>query len=152
MVKTEKGDLLHSSGNAVGRGRVSTGLIFSHLQGTDMNYRLKWTKNWGQGLKVCMAKQSQSQVFSVCQLSQSNCSQRYSREDVITVITRGEQSGSHEMTAPAPGCSLIIIGNCPHLEAYSVLQVSTVPDEKFQSLVIKMLSVVSFLESKVIAK
>jgi hypothetical protein len=39
-------------------------------------------------------------------------------------------------------CSLIIMGHCPHLEGWSVLQVSTVPYGKFQSLVIKMLSVI----------
>jgi hypothetical protein len=57
-----------------------------------------------------------------------------------------------KMTAPASGCSLIIVGNCPHLEGWSVLQVSAVPYGKFQSLVIKMLSVLSYLKSKVIAK
>jgi hypothetical protein len=31
------------------------------------------------------------------------------------------------MIAPAPGCSLIIIGNCPHVEGWSVLEGSTVP-------------------------
>jgi ABC-type microcin C transport system permease subunit YejB len=50
------------------------------------------------------------------------------------------------MNAPAPGCSLIITGNCPHLEGWSVLLVSTVPYGEFQSLV--MLSALSFLESK----
>jgi hypothetical protein len=39
MVKAEKGDLLQGSGYAMGRGRVSTQLILSHLQGTDMSYR-----------------------------------------------------------------------------------------------------------------
>jgi hypothetical protein len=33
MVKAEKRDLLLSSGHAVGKGRVSMGLILSHLQG-----------------------------------------------------------------------------------------------------------------------
>jgi hypothetical protein len=41
MVKAEKGDLFHSSGHAMGRDRVSTQLIFSHLRGTDMSYMLK---------------------------------------------------------------------------------------------------------------
>jgi hypothetical protein len=61
--------------------------------------------------------------------------------------------GSHlvPMIAPALGCSLIIVDHCPHLEV-SVLQISTVPHGKFQSLVIKMLLVLSFLESKVITK
>jgi hypothetical protein len=40
MVKAEK-DLLHGSEHAVGRGRVSTKLIFSHLWDTDMTYRFK---------------------------------------------------------------------------------------------------------------
>jgi hypothetical protein len=35
MEKAEKG------GHAMGRGRVSTQLIFSHLQGTDRNYSFK---------------------------------------------------------------------------------------------------------------
>jgi hypothetical protein len=40
------------------------------------------------------------------------------------------------MIAAAPGFRfLIIINNCPHLERWSVLQVSTVPCGKFQSLV-----------------
>jgi hypothetical protein len=56
------------------------------------------------------------------------------------------------MIAPAAGCSLILIGNCLHLEEWSVLQVLTIPHGKFQSLVIKILSVLSFLKSKVIAK
>jgi hypothetical protein len=62
----------------------------------------------------------------------------------IAVITWGEQSGSHEMITPAPEYSLSIIGNCPHLEGLSVLQVSTVPYRKFQFLVIKIVSVFSF--------
>jgi hypothetical protein len=56
------------------------------------------------------------------------------------------------MIAPGLGCVLFIIGNCPHLERWSVLQVSAAPYEKFQSLVLKMLLVLSFLESKVIIK
>jgi hypothetical protein len=47
----EKGGLLHGSGHAVGRGKVSTELILSHLQSTEMSYRFKWTKNWGQEAK-----------------------------------------------------------------------------------------------------
>jgi hypothetical protein len=47
-------------------------------------------------------------VSSGCPLSRSKDSERGSGEDDITVITWGEQSGSHEMmVAPAPGCSLI---------------------------------------------
>jgi hypothetical protein len=34
--------------------------------------------------------------------------------EVITVIAWGEQYGSQEMIIAASGCSLIIIGNCPH--------------------------------------
>jgi hypothetical protein len=41
MVKAEKGDSLHGLGHAMGRGRVSTQPIFSHIQGADMSYRLK---------------------------------------------------------------------------------------------------------------
>jgi hypothetical protein len=37
MVKVEKEDSLHSSGHAMGRGRVSTPLIFNHILG----YRFK---------------------------------------------------------------------------------------------------------------
>jgi hypothetical protein len=37
-MKAEKEGLLHSSGHAMGRGRVSIQLILSHLQGTDMSY------------------------------------------------------------------------------------------------------------------
>jgi hypothetical protein len=44
MVKAEKGDSLHGLGHAMGRGRVSTQLIFNHLQGTGMSYRFKKTK------------------------------------------------------------------------------------------------------------
>jgi hypothetical protein len=75
-----------------------------------------------------------------------------SREDVMAVITWGEWSPSHEMIASALGCSLIIIDILSYLEGWSVLQVSTSPCRKFLSLVIKMLSLLSFLESKVIAK
>jgi hypothetical protein len=56
------------------------------------------------------------------------------------------------MMTPALGYSFIIRSNCPHLAGWSVLQVSTVPYGKFQFIVIKMLSVLSFLESKVITK
>jgi hypothetical protein len=49
MVKTEKGGLLYSSGHAMGRGRVSTQLTFSLLQGTDLSYRFKYTKELGAG-------------------------------------------------------------------------------------------------------
>jgi hypothetical protein len=44
MMKAEKGDLLHGCGHVMGRGRVSTQLIFSHLQGIDMSYKFKYTK------------------------------------------------------------------------------------------------------------
>jgi hypothetical protein len=44
-------------GTCHGRGRVSTQSVFSHLWGTHMSYRFK---NWGQGIRVCIAKQSQS--------------------------------------------------------------------------------------------
>jgi hypothetical protein len=40
MVKAEK-DLLHGLGHALGRDRVSTQSIFSHLPDIDMSYRLK---------------------------------------------------------------------------------------------------------------
>jgi hypothetical protein len=59
----------------------------------------------------------------------------------ITVITWREHFGSHEMITPVPWCSFIIIGNFPHLERWSVIQVSAVPYRKFQSLVIKIVSV-----------
>jgi hypothetical protein len=35
----------------MGKGRVSTQLIFSHLWGTDMNYSFKWTKELKAGDK-----------------------------------------------------------------------------------------------------
>jgi hypothetical protein len=41
MTKIEKGGLLHGSGHAVGRGWVSTQLIFSHLPGTEMRFSFK---------------------------------------------------------------------------------------------------------------
>jgi hypothetical protein len=41
MVEAEKGDLLHGSGHVVGRGRITTQSIFSHLQGKSMSYRFK---------------------------------------------------------------------------------------------------------------
>jgi hypothetical protein len=50
-VKAEKGDLLHGSAHAVGRGRISIQLILSHLWGTDMSYRFKKTKELGIGDK-----------------------------------------------------------------------------------------------------
>jgi hypothetical protein len=51
MVKAKKGGLLHNS-FAVGRGRVSTQLIFSHLCSADMNCRFKYIKELGVGDKV----------------------------------------------------------------------------------------------------
>jgi hypothetical protein len=39
MVKAKK--IYYLAQAAVGRGRVSTQLVFSHLRGTDMNYRVK---------------------------------------------------------------------------------------------------------------
>jgi hypothetical protein len=48
MVKAEKGGLLHDSGYVMGRGTVSTQLIFSLRQGTDMSYRLN-TQRTGDG-------------------------------------------------------------------------------------------------------
>jgi hypothetical protein len=60
MVKAEKGGLLHGLGHALGRGRVSTQLIFSHLLGTE---GLSRQKNWRQGTKVWIVKQSQSKVW-----------------------------------------------------------------------------------------
>jgi hypothetical protein len=41
MVKAEKGGLLQVLGHVVGRGRINTQLILSHLQGTDMSHRFK---------------------------------------------------------------------------------------------------------------
>jgi hypothetical protein len=41
MGKAEKVGLVHGSGQVMGKGRVSTQLIFSQLQGTDMSYRFK---------------------------------------------------------------------------------------------------------------
>jgi hypothetical protein len=58
-MEAEKGS--HGSGDAVGRSRVSTQLVFSHLWDTDMSYRFKQIKNWGQGTNVCIVKQFQSQ-------------------------------------------------------------------------------------------
>jgi hypothetical protein len=55
------------------------------------------------------------------------------------------------MTRRDTGRSLTIAGHRPHLEA-SVPQVPTVPCGKFRSLVIKRSSVLSFLESRLIAK
>jgi hypothetical protein len=48
-------------------------------------------------------------------------------EVVISVITCGEHSGYQDIIASAPVCSLIITGNYPHLERWSVLQGSAVP-------------------------
>jgi hypothetical protein len=50
------------------------------------------------------------------------------------------------MVTHSPRGSLVITVNCPHLEGWSVLQVFAVPYGKFQSLVMKMLSVLSFLK------
>jgi hypothetical protein len=41
LVKIEKGNLSQNSGHAMGKSKVSTQLIFSHLKGTDMSYRFK---------------------------------------------------------------------------------------------------------------
>jgi hypothetical protein len=52
MVKAEKG---HRWGHAVGRGRINTQPIFSHLQGADMSCRFKQTKELGAvDKKVCI--------------------------------------------------------------------------------------------------
>jgi hypothetical protein len=58
----------------------------------------------------------------------SPCSSGFWRsgEVAITVITGGEKSGSCEMIALALWYSLIIIGNCPHVGKWSVLQGSVV--------------------------
>jgi hypothetical protein len=40
-------------GTCLGKRQGYTQLILSHLWGTDMSYRFKQTKNWGQGTKVC---------------------------------------------------------------------------------------------------
>jgi hypothetical protein len=144
-----KRDLLHGSGHAVGRSRESPQLIFSHLWGTDKSCGLNRHKNRGQGTKVCIIKQSQSQVCSGWPLSQSKGSQRGFGEDVMAVITWGKQSGSCEMTASAPQCSLIITDSCPHLEGClsctchcSLWEVSVSCH--------KDVYVLSFLESKVL--
>jgi hypothetical protein len=39
--RAEKGGLLHCLGHTVGRSRVSTQPIFSHLWGTDMSFSFK---------------------------------------------------------------------------------------------------------------
>jgi hypothetical protein len=36
MVRAEKGNLSHGSGLAMGRGRISTQLILSHLNGREL--------------------------------------------------------------------------------------------------------------------
>jgi hypothetical protein len=63
-------------------------------------------------------------------------------EVIISVITWEEQPGSHEMITTAPGCSLYIIGNCPHffgrgggLSCKALLFLR----DSFQSLVLQML-------------
>jgi hypothetical protein len=80
MVKEEKGGLLHGLGHALGRGRVSTQLIFSHLRVQTWVIGLSRQKNeeggpW-QETKVWIVKQSQSQVCSAWPLSQSKCSRK----------------------------------------------------------------------------
>jgi hypothetical protein len=95
----------------MGRGRINTALIFSHLQATDMSYRLNRQKNLGQGTKVCIFKQPQSQVCSVWPLSRSKGPQRSSGENGIAVITWGEKSVFCEMITPAPWWSLVITGD-----------------------------------------
>jgi hypothetical protein len=52
MVKAETGGLLHGWGHAIGRGRVSTQFIFSHLWSIDMSHRFRQTKELGAGDKV----------------------------------------------------------------------------------------------------
>jgi hypothetical protein len=47
----QKVGLVHDSGHVLGRGRVSTQLIFSHLWHTDISYRFKQTKELGTGDK-----------------------------------------------------------------------------------------------------
>jgi hypothetical protein len=134
MVKAEKGGLLHSSGHAVGRGRLSTQLILRHLRGIGLSKQ----KNWGgrgQGIKLFF-KQSQSQVW----------------------LWLAEQSWSGRQSGPVLGgyhlegviwslferITLAWVINCPHWECGS--------SRWFWFLVIKTLSVLSFLKSKVTVK
>jgi hypothetical protein len=56
----------------MGRGKVSTQPIFSHLQGIDMSYRFKETG--GQGTKVCI--NSSSHRFGLVGHYLSSCSGR----------------------------------------------------------------------------
>jgi hypothetical protein len=51
MEKAEKVGLLHNLGHHR-KARVSSQLIFSHLQGKNMSYRFKLTKELGAGDKV----------------------------------------------------------------------------------------------------
>jgi hypothetical protein len=53
----------------MGRGRVSTQLIFRHLGVQTWGTDLSRQKNWGQGTKLCIVKQSHSQVCSGYYLS-----------------------------------------------------------------------------------
>jgi hypothetical protein len=58
-------------------------------------------------------------------LSQSKGSERVPEK----LLSLSSLEGSN--LAPAPGCSLIIAGNCPHLEGRAVLKGSAVPLRKF---------------------
>jgi hypothetical protein len=61
--KTEKGDSLHSPGHTMGRAREIIQPIFGHLQGTDMRFSFKYTKNMGREQKIFILKQFQSRGF-----------------------------------------------------------------------------------------
>jgi hypothetical protein len=115
-VKAEKGGLWHGSGHPWEEAGLALSLSSAIFWVQTWARGLSRQEKWGQGTKVCIVTQSQSQGWSDWPLSQSKCSQRGFRENVIADITGGDLSGSHEMLAPAPGCSLIIIGHCPHLE------------------------------------
>jgi hypothetical protein len=62
---------------------------------------------------------------------------------------QGTKDGAHRWLHPLR-CDLVTTGHCPHLEGR--LSRTLVPYGKFQSLVTKVSSVLSFLEPKVIAK
>jgi hypothetical protein len=78
-----------------------------------VSIRFKQTKIGPQG-EVYIIKQSQAER-GLADHYPSPGSVKGSGEDIITVITRGELSDSHGMIAPAPCCSQVITGHCPHL-------------------------------------
>jgi hypothetical protein len=125
-----------------GGGRVSTPLILAIFG--EQTWAIGLRRQGTGGGDEVIHKHSQSQGCSGWRFSQSKGSRRDSREDVIAVITWGSNL--------VPMRWLLLLHGAASFGGVVCPARSTVPYGKFQSLVIKMASVLSFLESKVIVK